>query len=266
MKLKLVILSIVFLLAGCSNLSKKTSFTVEKNIVYKIAGYEKIFGDLYRPENSEIRAAVMVIHGGGWSKRSGDMESICKDLAGQGYLAFNVTYRLAPAHKYPAALEDVEAALKYLRDQSVKWNIDPDRIYVWGYSAGAHLALLLGLNPANNIKGIVAGAAPTNFMEYPKSPLINDFMGKSIDEAPELWKKASPQNNISEKSPPIYMYHGQWDRIVGINQMWEMKEKLESFKVPVTTKAIAYNGHLGVYLFSQSAVDQGIEFIKTIDR
>jgi acetyl esterase/lipase len=265
MKLGQILLPGLVLMLGCSSLSKKNSFTFEKNVIFKTFGDEKLALDLYKPDVSSPAPAVLVIHGGGWNNRTGDMHSICEDLARRGFVALNVTYRLAPRHQYPKALDDVTSALQYTRDNAQKFGIDPKRLYVWGYSAGGHLALLLGLNPGSQLKGIVAGGAPTNLAEYPNSPLINDFLGQKVADNPSLWQEASPLNHVTAQSPPVFLYHGEWDKIVGINQMWDLKAKLEEKRVKVEVKPISFNGHIGVYFFSQSAVDEGIRFLEKLE-
>jgi acetyl esterase/lipase len=189
------------------------------------------------------------------------MSSICKRLAQRGIAAFNATYRLGPLNPYPAAVDDVKAAIQYLRESSEVLGIDASRIFVWGYSAGGHLALLVGLDPESKIRGIVAGAAPANFSPYRNSFLIKSFLGKTFEEDPALWKSASPVNRVSAQSPPTFLYHGERDWIVGIEQMEAMKSALEKGGVSVRTKRISGMGHISVYLWSSNSITEAIEFI-----
>lgn len=248
-------------LTGCSSLSKKFTYEVKKDFVF-LKDRPDLKMDIYRPQSTGRLPVVLVIHGGGWRSRSGDMASVCRDLAAQGFVALNLTYRLAPQHVYPAALEDVRTALKFVRDFPADFGVDPERIFVWGFSAGGHLALMLGLPADSGIKAIVAGAAPSNLSAYPRSPLVKMFLGKNRDDDPELWKSASPISHVSKDSPPVYMYHGKSDMIVGVDQTRALKALLEKNGVPVQTKEIGWgSGHLSTYLFSQSAVDEGIAFL-----
>src|SRR3546814_16292673 len=103
--------------------------------------------DTLLPYTTLFRAfpAVLVLYGGGWEH--GDrkqLSSIAKDLARRGYVAVASTYRLAPEYIFPAQLRDVQLAVRWMRAQSADYHIDGTRIGVWGYSAGAHLAALLG--------------------------------------------------------------------------------------------------------------------------
>ncbi len=135
---------------------------------------------------------------------------------------------------------------------------------MWGYSAGGHLALVTGLDPDHGIKGIVAGAAPTSLTSYPGSFLIRDFIGKPYSEARELWASVSPVNCVSEKSPPVFLYHGVKDWLVGIDQMRLMKKALQKKCVRVEALEVQNLGHIGVYLFSKKSIHEGITFLKGV--
>jgi acetyl esterase/lipase len=256
-------LALVFLtaaLAGCVSLPKKTGYALFKNVVYHEYADTPLIADIYEPQatNSPI---VMVIHGGGWNSRSGDMQAVSEDLAKQGFLVYAVTYRLTPKYIYPAQIEDMKSALKYIHTDAPSRGGDVTQIYVWGYSAGGYLALMTGLDPENGIKGIVTGAAPTDLSEYPKSPMITKLMGKTHQQDHKLWDSASPVNNVRENSPPVFMYHGTMDGLVDIDQMYFMKEKLEEKKVPVTVRGVGGLGHVSLYLLDQKSVNLGIQFL-----
>jgi acetyl esterase/lipase len=243
-------------------LPKKTDYSIQKNIVIEKRDGGDLIMDLYKPDGAKKAPMVLVLHGGGWRARSGDMSTVCEDLARQGFVAVNGTYRLAPENIFPAALDDAKFTLGYMRAHAEDLGGDPSRIFVWGYSAGGHLALLLGLDPANDIKAIVAGAPPSNLTQFPGSGLIIKFLGKQYKDDPKLWERASPFYQASAKSPAVFLYHGQWDMIVNIDQSRELVTKLKSLNVPVDLKEIPYLGHIGVYLLSESSVDEGIGFIQ----
>ncbi len=115
-------------LTGCSSLSKKFPFDVKKDSVF-LRDRPDLKMDAYRPQAAGRLPVVLVIHGGGWRSRSGNMASICRDLAAQGFLALNVTYRLSPQHIYPAALDDVRTILKYVREAPAEFGADPERVF-----------------------------------------------------------------------------------------------------------------------------------------
>ncbi|MES3039388.1 MAG: alpha/beta hydrolase [Bdellovibrionota bacterium] len=245
-------------------MSVKSHYTVKKKILFKKHQGLQLRGDLFKPRRAKDLPMVLMIHGGAWKSRTGNMESVCRLLASQGFVVFNTTYRFAPKHPFPAALEDVESALEFMRENGRELGGDPKQIFVWGYSAGGHLALLLGLNPSNKIKGIVAGGAPTNLCNWPGARTVVEFMGKQFHEDPDFWRKASPVNHVRKNSPPVFLYHGKKDFIVGINHMLELQEKLKSQNIPVQAKVFKWFGHFSLYLFHRPSVDAGIKFLRTI--
>ncbi|MBC7740571.1 MAG: alpha/beta hydrolase, partial [Bdellovibrionaceae bacterium] len=179
-----------------------------------------------------------------------------------GFVVFNATYRLAPKHTYPSAVDDLRDALAWLKVSANKYEIDINKISGWGYSAGAHLLLLVGLNPEANLKALVCGGTPADFSVWKSSPLVKGFMGCTYEENAALWNEASPVNQVQAASPPVFMYHGEWDFIVEIAQMQKMAQALESKNRPVETLRIPRMEHFGVYLFNRAWVDAGIKFIR----
>src|ERR1051325_2539019 len=113
---------------------------IVKNVRYGQAGGGDLLLDVYRPKaaSKEPLPAVVWMHGGAWAY--GDKENpLGATLAYQGYFVVSINYRLAPAHKFPAALEDCKCAVRWLRANAATMRINPDRIGVWGVSAGGHL-------------------------------------------------------------------------------------------------------------------------------
>jgi acetyl esterase/lipase len=241
------------------------SFKKHSNVVYKKTLDQKISGDIYLPSEKHFDTAVVVIHGGSWSSRQGDMASICEDLATQGYVTFNITYRLAPQNLYPKSVEDSKDAITWFRSQAGKYNFNPERIVVWGYSAGGHLALMAGFDSRLKILGIIAGGTPADFTLWPHSPIIKKYLGNTLQENQELWREASPINHISEKMPPAFLYHGENDHLVEPVQMFKLAEALKIKSNKVSTLLIPYLGHVAVYLLSQTYFDSALDFISHLD-
>lgn len=258
----LVCLLMSVFLSSCATLGP-TAFHVKENVVYKTVQGESLHGDFYIPKGAGPYPVVMVIHGGSWAARSGDMAQICRSLASRGFLAFNITYRLAPKDLYPRSVEDVRDAVAWLKAHAAEYGGNSEQISLWGYSAGAHLALLTGLDPKIGIKAIVAGGTPADFLAWPKSPIITKFIGGPLVEKRKEWVEASPVNHVRENSPPVFLYHGRRDDLVEVDQMYKMEVALKAKNRPVETYEIRYLGHVGVYLFSVEAVARGIRFIET---
>ncbi len=247
------------LMAGCS---MYTGQVARESITFKDQP-EILQADLYLPREHEGNLpAVVVVHGGGWVRRSGDMQSISMQLAEEGFAAFNITYRSAINYPYPAAVDDVSTAINWLRENAASYQIDTDRIGGWGYSAGGHLILRAGLDPSVGLSAIVSGGTPAKFSYWPQSPIITRFIGATYQEAPEVWEDASPINHIQPDSPAIFMYHGENDTLVDPEQMALMSDALANQEVHVTTHLVENKGHFGTYLFGGEAEQQAIQFLK----
>lgn len=220
-------------------------------------------GELYLPQDVDRPvAAVVVVHGGGWVRRSGDMVSISKQLVAQGIAAFNITYRSAIEHPYPAAVNDVSLAIQWLKDNAAAYHIDPDRVGGWGYSAGGHLILRAGLDPEAGLRAIVSGGTPAKFSYWPQSPIITQFIGSAYSEYPERWEEASPVNHVKADSPPVFLYHGSEDTLVEPVQMEIMARALKQQGVLYETHLAENLGHFGAYLFNADSEQKAIEFLK----
>ena len=249
----------LFSISGCTVLSP--SIRYEEAIFTEEV--EPLQGQLYLPRDiQQPVAAVVVVHGGGWVRRSGDMVSISKQLARQGIAAFNITYRSALYHPYPAAVSDVRRAIEWLRDNAERYQIDPQRIGGWGYSAGGQLILRAGLDPEYGLKAIVSGGTPAKFSYWPESPIITKFIGQPYAQSPERWEDASPVNHVQTASPPVFLYHGSEDTLVDPVQMDFMAQALARKGVPHETHLALNRGHFGVYLFGNESEQKAIEFLK----
>ena len=240
--------------------SKK--YHVEKNIVFKTVEQENLTVDIYSPTQAGLKPAVIVVHGGGWKARSGDMSHICEDLAKAGFVAFNITYRLAPKHLFPKPVDDVKDAVAWIKTNTQKYQVDPSQLSGWGYSAGAHLILMAGLNPQLGLKAIVAGGTPADLTAWPDSEMVMRLLGVAYQANPQLWAQASPINFVESKSPRTFLYHGVWDKLVEVEQMDKMEKSLKDKGIPVETLRLNYLGHLAVYFLSQQSINDGIRFLK----
>lgn len=261
--LKVCTALVLAILPGCGTTrGGNQPFEVTRGVVYKSVEGKMLKGDIFRPADTGPKPGVVVVHGGSWASRSGDMEGIAERLAREGFVAFNITYRLAPESLYPKAVEDVRDAIKWLHENAAKYGVDKKKISGWGYSAGAHLILLVGLDARTGLQAIVAGGTPAYFPAWPHSPIIKKFIGKSLKEAPELWREASPALHVKKDSPPVFLYHGYGDTLVEADQMYRMRDALVAAHRPVETYEVPILGHIGVYLFSRKSEDLGVDFLK----
>jgi acetyl esterase/lipase len=227
---------------------------------------EKMPGDLYLPRRETPAPAVLLVHGGGWEGMDGrwQMEPIAKQLAKRGYVVLNATYRLAPRWIYPAPVEDLQQAVKWLRDHALEHGIDPQRIAIFGYSAGGHLAALTGLIEGacdSHLRAIVSGGAPSDLTFYPAGRLVPQFLGGTIQQIPARFREASPVNHVNKHSPPMFIYHGTGDQLVPVEHPLAMIAALNRKKVRYETFWVEGRDHIPTFLLPAGSVDAAVRFL-----
>jgi len=261
--LLLLLITFVFM-TGCTTIDPPPA--EHKDLPYVDGGGVRQQGDLYLPSGAGPFPFAVVIHGGGWINRDrSDMAAVSRQLAAAGIAAFNINYRLAPKHHYPAQLEDVHAALRYLQDHAERYQLDTSRCLTVGYSAGGHLALLAAEirdQKGPGISAIIAGGAPVDFSLYPKSPFITPFIGGSPREFPDAWHEASPINQVTPEHPPVFLYHARLDLLVQYKNARMMKAALEEAGVPVQLDTAWFYGHLLQGAHQGPAIRNAIDFVE----
>jgi acetyl esterase/lipase len=255
------LIALVFSACSTVTVTKQNDFTFHNNVVYGTAEGTSLVAELYIPQTEGPKPAVVVVHGGGWDSRAGDMHEISRDLAVSGFVVLNITYRLAPESLYPKAIVDVKTAIAYLRQNASKLQVNPDEISGWGYSAGANLILMVGLDPKINLKAIVSGGTPADFLAWPVSPIIQKYLGVALPGNEKLWAEASPVNHVEAHSPAVFLYHGHLDHLVEVDQMYIMRDALQKKNVEVETYESPLLGHIFTYLFSNQSLKRGVEFL-----
>jgi len=215
---------------------------------------EKLLLDIYQPAGpaSKPRPAVVMIHGGSWiSLDKSTMRPMGNFLARSGFVAVSVNYRLLDGSKnrWPAQFDDVQRAVRWLRANASKYNIDSNHIGAFGHSAGAQLAALLGMedtrdnsDPAlakypSRVQAVVDVSGPSDFLtnrDADGDAAMANFLGGDFARLPEVWRSASPVFHVEKSSPPFLIVHGTSDPNVPIAQAQELYEKLQQAGVPVT--------------------------------
>lgn len=243
-----------------------------ERVVYREIDGARLVADVHRPAGNGPFAAVLVIHGGGWTGGSPEvMDPIARNLAEAGFVAVNATYRLAPKHRHPAQIDDLREAVRWIRTHVAALAVDPRRIGAFGYSAGGHLASLLavsgdeeaeGTTPSARIAAAVSGGAPYELAAFPKSPLIRKLIGADFATDPAAWQDASPITHVSRGDPPLFLYHGTWDWIVSYDQVGRMARALEANDVEHEIHSVPFLGHGLVFLWSGASVERGIAFLE----
>lgn len=204
------------------------------NVVYSTQGDRALKVDIFRPKSDHVLPAVLVVHGGGWLK--GDktkFHAMAEALAMRGFVAVAVEYRLGGEAKFPAAVIDCVNATKFIRANAKKYGVDPKRIGAVGGSAGAHLVGLMATasgkkefqdalpDVSGQIQSAVMLAGPMDLTsgsvakrsrENPNQSNSNKWIGKTIDEAPQLYALGSPIKHATKSSPPMFFMRGEFDK------------------------------------------------------
>src|SRR5262245_9459115 len=221
--------------------------------------------DIMRPREAVAtpRPAVLLIHGGGF--RAGNKESylpLAIKLAERGYVAATTNYRLSPRNQFPAAVEDVKAAVRFLRANAAKYNLDASHIGALGGSAGGHLALMLGLtagvvefegfgpnrDQSSAVQCVVDQYGPTDFTQsYSKSvdaaEVLPKFLGGDLNNQRLIHMRASPLNWVTPNAAPTLAIHGTLDTYVAYEQSLWLIERMIAAGVPAELETISGAGH-----------------------
>lgn len=251
------------------------SYSVQRDQLFTPPDWPKsLLADVYTPSgtppNGERWPAVLVIHGGGW--KSGDrkqVESLAERVAKRGYVAVNVTYRLVPEALFPAPVEDLQQAVRWLRANATQYRVDPERIGAWGYSAGAHLAAMLGsLSPGDRlyvegarVQAVVAGGIPSDLRKFHGGTLVPNFLGERWSEASVKFRESSPAAYVAPGDPPVFLYHGSWDTLVPVDQALDYQAALDQAGVPNELYLLRGLGHISAFLMDGAAVQRGADFL-----
>ncbi len=208
------------------------NITEYKDIVYNTIENTELKLDIYHKTNVDKPMPLLIfIHGGAWKK--GDKHDYWPYLipyAEKGYITATIQYRFTGEAKYPAQLNDVSNAVKWLQDNAEQYHIDPNKIVLIGGSAGGHLAMMAGYaNPSLKIKGVVNLYGPSDLTtDYAQeTSSVIKLIGKSYEEAPELYKQASPISFINKSIPPTLIFQGMLDEIVPYEQSDNLDKKIK---------------------------------------
>jgi len=241
--------------SGAATAAPRTEeVTAEQNVPYGSVNGTELHLDVYEPAGREsgTRPAVVLIHGGGWTAfDKSTMRGMGEFLARSGFVAFSMDYRLfqGTENRWPAQLDDVQRAVRWVRANAAKYGVNPGRIGAFGHSADAQLAALLGMedtrdnsDPAlakysSRVQAVVDVGGPTDFTtnhDPDGDAFLASFLGVSYSKDPEIWRKASPAFHASKTDAPFLIVHGTQDQNVPIGQAEELYGKLQSAGVPAS--------------------------------
>lgn len=227
----------------------------QRDVVYRTVGGVRLELDVYLPAPAvSRRAAVLLVHGGGWV--FGDRASLADEarrLADAGFTAFSVDYRLAPRHRYPAAIDDVRAALQFVRARAHQYDIDRNRIGALGTSAGGHLVALLATRPHHDgLAAIVSWSGPMDLTAagQARTPGLRryyaEFLGCAPTRCAARARAASPVSTISRTPPPALLANSTAE-LVSLGDLTELAGALRRAHGKVTTIVVPGGSHAEQY-------------------
>ena len=245
-------------------------YTVESNVVYGMYSGTALLLDVYKPARPN-GYGIVFISGSGWTSplaygapelKSNSQSKLYADaLAKAGYTVFPVNHRAVPRFRYPAPVEDVQRAVRFVRHNAARFGIRADRIGASGGSSGGHLVSMLGTldgkgKPSDpdpieresaKVQCVVARAAPIDFLTGDNGNFILGMAkpkeGMEDTEEYRVYKEASPVNYVTPDDPPFLLMHGDKDEQVAFSQSIEMEAKLKAAGVPVKLLIVPGAGH-----------------------
>jgi len=281
---------------------KKASVKQISNVVYAQVpsrGYDNVAlkMDILKPETKEKLPAVIYVTGGGFINANKDNFAQQRmEIAEAGYVVASIEYRVAPTAIFPEPLEDLKAAIRYLKANAEKFNINPDEIALMGSSAGGYLVAMAGtsnntrqfdkgehLDQTSNVQAVidlfglsdltkVGDGLSEQIQQLHKSPAATEslwvngspvFTGvdATINNVPEKAARANPINYINENTPPFLLMHGDKDTVVSPKQTEILHKALVEKGIESTRYVVKNAQHGGQYWAQPEVVQTIIEFL-----
>jgi acetyl esterase/lipase len=251
-----------------SNQQLSGEVEIVRDVVYAQLGGRDLTLDLYwHPGADEPEPLVVWIHGGAWMSGDKTWMPPVLYLLDKGFAMTSIDYRLSQEALFPAQIEDCKAAIRWLRANAARYNLDPDRVGVWGESAGGHLAALLGtagdvtawdqqggsrehssrvqavcdwFGPSDLLQmGVMKSGFDHNAVDAPEALLI----GGPVQENKEKAKQANPITYITPAAPPFFIMHGEQDDVVPPGQSELLHRALVEAGLDSTLMIIPGMGH-----------------------
>jgi acetyl esterase/lipase len=264
-------------LANAVNAQSKTDLfpkgtTIYENVPYANDTLKKHLLDIYLPPVKKLSYPLIVwIHGGAWMMNDkyadmGYMTNTIKAFMDNGYAVASIDYRHSTTAIFPAQVQDCNQAIEFLFENSTQYNIDNSRIALIGFSAGGHLASLIGLSNNNRVKSFYHDGKKPNFKinlvldfygpsdfstlkgnddKDPKNP-VSLLLGGMVADRPDLAKEASPVTYIDKKDPPFLIVQGEKDESVNPDQSISLSNRLKSAGVKNELIIVPAAPHYGV--------------------
>lgn len=280
MRFRLSIPAMIVLGAVCAILLSGTAWAagpykvdLREDVEYGTGGGEKLTLHLAVPQDvPEAAPGIVFIHGGGWAAGNKNAHKPhIKMVAEQGYVAASVGYRFAPKHPFPAQIEDCKCAVRYLRAHADEIGLDPARIGAIGFSAGAHLSMMLGTmdstdglegnggwqDQSSKVQCVVSYFGPVDLTntsleglaaadtinEKAVRSILRNFAGGEPEEKADLLRQASPITYVNKGDAPTLMFQGTKDQLVPYDQAFQMATALTKAGIPGRVELILGANH-----------------------
>ncbi len=225
--------------------------SVDYGITYCHLDGEYLRMDLFYPSSGGPWPVLLFVHGGGWTE--GDKAGVWTDPVNAGYLVVSINYRMAPDYLFPAMIQDVKCAIRYLKAHAKTYNLDPQRIALIGHSAGAHLVALAGLaderagwdvgpyqEQSSRVQAVIPISGPYD-LDVRFSPDVEMLIQNAFGS--DQRSIASPVKYADPKDPPFFIIHGDEDSVVPVEQATLLQEALLKECVPVELVVVKNAGH-----------------------
>lgn len=242
--------------------------TETKDIVFARYGTEELKLDVTTPAASRQTPVMVLIHGGGWVGGIRDeMNGIVPGMTSIGFACVQIDYRAAPKAQFPAQLIDAKASIRWVKENAAKYNLDPTKIAVLGYSEGGHLAALLattgqeakwdsGCKVDSSVTAAISFGGSTDLptiWRHRNTQTIYDrgviesglpaFIGGTYEQSPAKYRDASPIFHITRSTTPMLLMHGEEDVVIPKEQPEIMFRVLQAQGVESELLMIPGAGH-----------------------
>lgn len=241
---------------------KQDGITIFRDVAYRKGDSKAWRLDLAVPTEAanELQPALVIVHGGGWrsgSKSVDVFQKMMTDYARKGYVTINVEYRLTGETPFPACIEDVKCAVRWLRAHAEKFHVDPDRIGAYGHSAGAHLAMMLAMVPKSaGLEGDGGWDEYSSVVNVAAAGSPPTELGRDMPMAkPQWW----PIGYISGDRPPLFLIQGSEDRIVRTELTDDFVKKMRAKGADIEYLKVDGVGHGVAYAEKLDVTDPAIE-------
>jgi len=261
--------------------------TAHRDLAYVESGHARQKLDLYLPATPPKGPLPVIIwvHGGGWQNGTkANALPLRLGFVAKGYAIASIGYRLTDAATFPAQIQDVKAAVRWLRAQASKYGLDPERFVAWGSSAGGHLVALLGtagdvkafdvgahLDRSSRVQAVIDYYGPSDFQRFVDTPGYashrrpdapeSKLIGGPVAENKEKAAAASPVTYVSNDDAPFLILHGSADPTVPSNQSEVLHAALAKVGVTSTLHILPGAKHGGPDFTSAQALGRVEEFL-----